>query len=200
MRHSFKLLFIGMACALAIPVQAAEKSGRQVVQQVCAACHAEGKDGAPKIGDYAAWSKRVEKGFDKLAANAITGTGKMPAHGGQADLTDLEMSRAIAYMAYGGNSKDTNKAYASPTTIAGDKLVKTHCVNCHGAGVAGAPKLGTFEDWKPRLDKGLDALVASAIHGHKAMPSRAGMSRLSDTDIRNAVTFMLIQSAVHQSK
>jgi cytochrome c5 len=46
----------------------------------------------------------------------------------------------------------------------------------------------------------LDGLVKSAISGHKAMPARSGMAQLSDTDLRNAVTYMVIQSATYKSK
>ncbi|GAB4404053.1 MAG: hypothetical protein OHK0048_23410 [Rhodoferax sp.] len=58
---SYGLTFVLTACALS--AQAAEKSGREVVEQVCAACHASGKDGAPKIGDVAAWTQHGKKGL-----------------------------------------------------------------------------------------------------------------------------------------
>lgn len=174
---------------------AADRSGREVVNSVCAACHATGIDGAPKIGDFGAWAKRAEKGFDKLTENAIAGTGKMPAHGGQSNLSDLELSRAIAFMASGGRADDPKKSYASPSTITGEKLVGSHCISCHGKGLNGAPKIDNFDDWKPRLQKGIEPLVQSAVNGHNAMPSRAGLGKLSDTDLRNAIIYMVIQSS-----
>jgi cytochrome c5 len=64
----------------------------------------------------------------------------------------------------------------------------------------GAPRLNDFAAWKPRLQAGVEALVRSSITGHKAMPSRAGLNTLSDTDMRDAVTYMLVQSAVVSSR
>jgi len=178
---------------------AADKTGREVVEQVCAGCHATGKDGAPKLGDVAAWSKHAKKGLAKLTESAIAGFGKMPAHGAQANLTDLEISRAIAFMVSSGKAVDPGKPYASPTSNTGEQLVRMHCVNCHDVGQAGAPRIHQFNDWAPRLQKGIDGLVHSTITGHKAMPARTGMANLSDTDLRNAVTYMVIQSATYKA-
>jgi cytochrome c5 len=179
---------------------AAEKSGREVVEQTCATCHVSGKDGAPRIGDVAAWTDHSKKGLSKLTESAIAGIGKMPAHGGQPNLSDLEMSRAIAFMVSFGKSVDPSKPYASPTSMTGEKLVQTHCVNCHGDGKDGAPRVDDFNAWKPRLQIGMEGLVKSAISGHKAMPARSGMAQLSDTDLRNAVTYMVVQSATYKPK
>ncbi len=167
-------------------------TGQQVVQSTCAACHTEGKDGAPRTGDLIDWGRRAEKGFDKLAEHAITGMGKMPAHGGQAKLSDLEVSRAIAYMASGGRAADPKKAFGSHKTASADVLVKAKCAECHATGKDGAPRMHNFPEWKPRLQNGVDGLVASAINGHKKMPSRAGMPNLSDEDIKSAVIYMLV--------
>jgi cytochrome c5 len=179
---------------------AAEKSGREVVEQTGAACHNTGLEGAPKIGDVDSWSKHAKMGLVKLTEDAIADFGKMPAHGGQANLTDLEISRAIAYMVSSGKAVDPKKPYASPSTKSGEQLVHMHCVNCHGVGQAVAPRLSVFADWAPRLAKGIDGLVQSSIAGHKAMPARTGMTNLSDTDLRNAVTYMVIQSATYKDQ
>lgn len=178
----------------------AEKTGREIVEQTCAACHASGKDGAPKIGDVAAWTQHSKKGITKLTESAIGGIGKMPAHGGQPNLSDLEMSRAVAFMVSFGKAVDTNKPYASPTSMTGEQLVQSHCVTCHSDGKEGAPRVDDFNAWKPRLQKGMDGLVKSAITGHKAMPARSGMASLSDTDLKNAVTYMVVQSATYKAK
>jgi cytochrome c5 len=173
----------------------ADRSGREVVDQVCAACHADGKDSAPRIGDLPAWAQRAQGGFDKLSEHAISGKNKMPAHGGKSTLTDLEITRAIASMLSGGLAVDPNKPFSKTKTIDGDVLVTTHCAKCHEAGTDGAPRLQEFADWKPRLGKGIDALVKSTVAGHNKMPSRAGLPGLSDVDLRNAVTYMVVQSA-----
>lgn len=200
MRSPILLGTAALILSMATHALAAERTGREVVEKTCATCHAAGKDGAPAIGDLAAWAKRAQGGFGKLAEHAIAGTGKMPAHGGQSDLTDLEISRAIAFMASGGRAADPSKPYASPATGTGEQLVNSHCVNCHGSGTDGAPRIGNFAEWKPRLQKGIDGLVQSAISGHKGMPSRAGLAQLSDSDLRNAATYMVVQSATLSRK
>ena len=75
------------------------KSGEEVVKAVCSACHAVGALGSPKIGDKSAWGPRISQGYDTLVKHAIAGLRAMPARGGNADLTDVEVARAVAYMA-----------------------------------------------------------------------------------------------------
>ena len=201
--NSLRALVAGvsvMTLTLGASTAWADKTGREVVEQVCAGCHVSGKDGAPKIGDVAAWTQRSKTGLSKLTENAISGIGKMPAHGGQPNLTDLEISRAIAFMASFGHAVDPTKPYASPANGTGEQLVQSHCVTCHGTGKDGAPRMDDFSAWTPRLQNGINGLVTSAIKGHKAMPARSGMAHLSDTDLRNAVTYMVVYSATYKAK
>jgi cytochrome c5 len=74
------------------------RSGEQVYNAACAACHGTGAAGAPKLGDEAAWAPRLEKGFDTLLSHSINGFKGMPARGGNPNLTDLEMHKSVAYM------------------------------------------------------------------------------------------------------
>ena len=186
------LLLPLLAIALsAAPAIAADRSGKEVVDTVCAACHTTGKDGAPKIGDQAAWAERAAKGLDKLTQNAITGVRNMPAHGGQAALTDLEMTRAVGYMVSGGKAADAKKAMKPAKARTGEQVVQARCQECHISGKQGAPKLGDMNDWKPRLQNGVDPLVKSAINGHNSMPARGGLANLSDAEMKAAVEFMV---------
>jgi cytochrome c551/c552 len=77
----------------------AAKSGEEVYKAVCAACHGTGAAGAWKFGDKAAWAPHVKEGLDALAKNAINGIRAMPPRGGNPDLSDLEVTRAVVYMA-----------------------------------------------------------------------------------------------------
>jgi cytochrome c5 len=175
----------------AAPALAADRSGKEVVETVCAACHTTGKDGAPKIGDQAAWAQRASKGLDKLTQNAITGVRNMPAHGGQAALSDLEMTRAVGYMVSGGKAADAKKAAKPAKSRTGEQVVQERCQECHVSGKQGAPKLGDMNDWKPRLQNGVDPLIKSAINGHNSMPARGGLANLSDAEMKAAVEFMV---------
>jgi len=175
----------------AIAAPGNDRSGKLVVETVCMACHATGKDGAPMMGDQAAWRQRASKGLDKLTKNAITGVRGMPAHGGQAMLTDLEMTRAVAYMVSNGTSTDTNKAYTLSHVRTGAQLVQERCQECHAAGTNGAPRIGSMDDWRPRLKAGVAPLVRAAITGHNSMPARGGLAGMSDGEMRSAVEFMV---------
>jgi cytochrome c5 len=79
------------------------KTGEQVFQAVCKTCHESGIAGAPKFGDKAAWAAPIKEGYDVLIQHAINGLqekGKvMPPRGGNPDLSDTEIARAVAYMA-----------------------------------------------------------------------------------------------------
>lgn len=75
------------------------RSGEDIVKQMCGACHQSGAAGAHKIGDKAAWGKVAKAGLDGMLKNAIQGKGAMPPRGGGADLSDLELARAIVTMA-----------------------------------------------------------------------------------------------------
>jgi cytochrome c5 len=69
-----------------------------------------------------------------------------------------------------------------------DRYNKT-CVVCHAAGVANAPKAFT-DDWKPRLAKGMDTLVASVKAGMNAMPPRGMCNDCTDADYKALITYM----------
>jgi len=196
------------------------QSGDAVYKLACVACHGAGVAGAPKTGDAGAWSPRIKQGYDTLVKHAIEGFKAMPPKGGNADLDNVEVARALVYMANesGAKFKEPAAAAAAPTPApaaapaaaaptqvaaaapagkadpaAGEKLYKTACMACHAAGVAGAPKAGDKAAWAPRLKDGADALTASVIKGKGAMPPR-GASQGTDAEIRAAVEYLLAQA------
>jgi cytochrome c5 len=82
-------------------LQAAEA----VYTAICAACHTSGAAGSPKLGDAGAWAPRIAQGYDTLLKHAIEGIRAMPAKGGNPDLDDVEVARAVVYMANKGGAK-----------------------------------------------------------------------------------------------
>jgi cytochrome c5 len=84
------------------------QTGEAVYKLACGACHQAGVAGAPKTGDAAAWGPRIKKGFDALTKNAIQGIKAMPPKGGNADLDNVEVARAVAFIANqsGGKFKE----------------------------------------------------------------------------------------------
>ena len=89
------------------------KSGEQVYAAQCVACHGSGAAGAPKIGDASAWGPRIKTGYEALLASSLKGKGAMGAQGG-GDFSDVEIGRAVVYMANQGGAKfDEPKAPAA---------------------------------------------------------------------------------------
>jgi cytochrome c5 len=178
-------------CAAATALRG-DRPGEQVVAEVCGACHTTGVNGAPKIGDQAAWAKRASQGLTVLSGHAITGIRNMPAHGGSPAVSDVEIRRAVTYMvnASGGHWIEPLPPGTKAARRTGEQIYKMQCSKCHETGVSGAPRPGDRAAWIPRLHNGADAAVASAVHGHGAMPARGGMADLSDEEIRDTMFYM----------
>ncbi|MEQ9396347.1 c-type cytochrome [Haliea sp.] len=70
-----------------------------------------------------------------------------------------------------------------------DKYNKS-CAVCHNAGVAGAPKTGDAAAWAPKMEKGMEALVASVKTGLNAMPPKGMCFDCSDEDYAALITYM----------
>ena len=167
-------------------------TGEQVYGQVCKTCHEGGIAGAHKLGDKAAWGKVIAQGEKLTVQHAIAGIRAMPPRGGNADLTDAEVQRAVAFMVNqaGASWKEAPAAAApaaaapaaakaaatpaaAPAAVAsaapakadGKKAYDTACVACHGMGIAGAPKLGDKAAWSARIAQGTNVLHDHAIKG-----------------------------------
>lgn len=74
------------------------KSGEQIAQTVCGACHTTGLLNSPKTGDKAAWAPRIAQGVEVLYKSSINGKNLMPARGGNPALSDDEMKAAVDYL------------------------------------------------------------------------------------------------------
>jgi cytochrome c5 len=194
-RHVLALVissFMILAAAQDAAAQTVERSGKEVVESLCVSCHGIGVRGAPKIGDQKAWSKLSARGLSGLSKSALKGVRDMPPHGGNPNLTDTEIERAITYMVNqsGGHWAEPVSRTTRTTERTGEQIVSVRCSHCHQSGVNGAPKIGDKTDWLPRLKPGLDVVVRSAINGHGAMPPRGGMANLTDAEIRSAIVYM----------
>jgi cytochrome c5 len=77
---------------------AAPKSGEQIYQANCVACHGTGVAGAPKLGDAAAWAPRIAKGMDALLKSATNGLNAMPPKGLCMACSEDELKGTIQYM------------------------------------------------------------------------------------------------------
>lgn len=88
----------GTAAAPAADASSGPRAGNEVYDAACAACHGTGAAGAPKKGDSAAWSGRIDKGLETLVDHAINGFNAMPAKGGCSSCSDEEIQAAVEYM------------------------------------------------------------------------------------------------------
>ena len=81
---------------VAVAAPTGPRSGEQVYQAACFACHGTGALGAPKSADD--WAHRIAKGKDTLLDHAINGFNAMPPRGTCMDCSDDEISAAIDFM------------------------------------------------------------------------------------------------------
>jgi cytochrome c5 len=88
------------------------KTGEEVFNTQCAACHNTGAAGAPKAGDSTAWAPRIRTGFDALVQSALKGKNAMSAQGGGL-FNDIEIARAVAYLSNTAGGKFTEPAPAN---------------------------------------------------------------------------------------
>lgn len=73
-------------------------SGADAYEQVCAECHEEGLNGAPRTGDPEAWAGRSPLWEAVLFEHAKKGYNDMPAKGGVETLDDTIVEKAAEYM------------------------------------------------------------------------------------------------------
>jgi cytochrome c5 len=95
---------VGMVEIRDMSSPAAARTGEQVYQAQCAACHATGAANAPKLGDAAAWGPRLATGYESLLNAVMKGKGAMAAQAG-GDASDYEIARAVVYLTNQGGGK-----------------------------------------------------------------------------------------------
>lgn len=186
----------GAALAVDPNVPHVDRGGEAVYEEVCSSCHASGALQSPKFKDAGAWGKRMAQGWDGLLTHAMKGFNKMPARGGNPDLTDQEVANAVAYMTNnsGGRFEPVLKKEAPVSAEAlarGKGVYAENCASCHDSGMTGAQKLNDVAAWKPLLKRDKDALYEAAIKGSFGGPAKGGNDKLSDADTRMAVDYMV---------
>ena len=87
-------------------------------------------------------------------------------------------------------------ATASPSPGAGrsgKQIYDLFCFVCHATGVSEAPLLGDRENWQPRIDKGMDAMLATSLAGLNLMPPKGACADCSEDEMRAAIQYMIDQ-------
>jgi len=89
----------GDSCAAApVVVASGPRSGEDIYNASCLACHNTGAAGAPKLGDVAAWVPRIGQGTETLYTHAIDGFKGMPAKGLCMTCSDEDIKATVDYM------------------------------------------------------------------------------------------------------
>ena len=84
-------------------------------------------------------------------------------------------------------------ALAQPAAAqrSGKEVVESTCINCHGTGAQGAPKIGDRQAWAKRSAQGMSSLTQTAIKGIRNMPSHGGNPGLTDLELARGVAYMV---------
>jgi cytochrome c5 len=96
------------------------------------------------------------------------------------------------------SAQGSTENLTDPKIAAGEEVYEANCAGCHDSGTAGAPKPGNKEDWKGRLELGVELLTKKSIEGYDgktgAMPSKGGNEALTSEEVSNAVQYMVFKS------
>ena len=192
---------IALLALLPATTLAAMRTGQEVVDTLCVGCHGNGANGAPRVGDAKAWTAREKRGLTRLRDSTMASASPTSHHATALQVEPLELERAITVMvnASGGHWSEPIDRKAAPASRAGVQVVQSRCVQCHGTGEGGAPRIGDRSAWVKRASPGFDSLVDSAIRGHGCMPARGGMAELTDAEMRDAVGYM-VKSSLGETK
>ncbi len=105
-----RILTATLALAAMVPAFAEDLSGEKVYNYTCIVCHGNGLLHAPPKGDKQRWAKLIKEGLDEIVPAALHGERAMPPKGNNPNLSDMEVARAVVYMANAGGGK-----FAEPT-------------------------------------------------------------------------------------
>lgn len=133
-----------------------------------------------------------------VVANSIGAKPKKPAPGMEAKAI-AERIKPVGEVTLASGEAALNAVVSTANAAgAGESTYNTACVACHGAGIAGAPKVGDKAAWAKRIAQGNDTLYTHAIKGFTGkggmMPPKGGNTALKDADVKAAVDFMVSKS------
>jgi cytochrome c5 len=84
---------------------------------------------------------------------------------------------------------------ANTAVADGETIYNSGCVACHGAGIAGAPRVGDKAAWANRIAQGTKIIYEHGLKGFQGtagiMPAKGGFTHLSDEQVKAAIDFMI---------
>ncbi len=132
-----------------------------------------------------------------VLAQVVGGQNK-PAKKAENDKTVAERIKPVGEVSVAASSAVMNALIPAANAAGADKGKATYdasCAACHGAGVAGAPKLGDKAAWVDRIAQGNDKLYTHSLKGFQGkkgmMPPKGGNASLKDDDVKAAVDYMV---------
>ncbi|MFP3797485.1 c-type cytochrome [Paraburkholderia sp. SIMBA_027] len=163
------------------------KTGEQVYQAVCSACHASGAAGAPKFGNTGDWAPRIAQGYDTLWHTALSGKGAMPPRGGTSpdDYSDYEIGLAVAYMANhgGANFQDPPKPAPGAANAA--------------SGAAAAAPAASGADANAAQASAAAAAIAAIPQAASGNPAAGGATQSADAAQAGKALYTQVCQACH---
>lgn len=134
-----------------------------------------------------------------VVAQMVSGSGRAKVKAVQADKEIAERIKPVGELVVAGATAVANGVVSTANAAADGKgTFDKACVACHGAGVAGAPKIGDKAAWAARIAQGNETLHTHAIKGFQGkkgfMPAKGGNASLADGDVKAAVDYMVNQS------
>lgn len=110
------------------------------------------------------------------------------------------LALTAASAAFSFSMADSSDSVQLAQTSAGfdaEQKYMMSCFACHSTGAAGAPKVeaGAYdEQWAPRMEKGMEAMMQNVINGINAMPAKGLCFDCNEDDLQALVDYMLESS------
>jgi cytochrome c5 len=103
--------------------------------------------------------------------------------------SDALSAQAVSQRIMPVGTVEIKMASANTGPRSGEEVYKSACMNCHAAGMMGAPKFGDAGAWGPRNAQGEAKLLEHALKGLNAMPAQGG-GEFSDLEVQRGVVYM----------
>ncbi|WP_321865320.1 c-type cytochrome [Paraburkholderia tropica] len=177
------------------------KTGEQVYQAVCSACHASGAAGAPKFGNAGDWAPRIAQGYDTLWHTALSGKGAMPPRGGTSpdDYSDYEIGLAVAYMANhgGANFQDPPKPAPGAANAASGAAAAAPGAANAASGAAAAAPAASGADANAAQASAAAAAIAAIPQAASGNPAAGGATQSADASQAGKALYTQVCQACH---
>lgn len=146
-------------------------------------------------GNQAAESSRPAQTQEQSGGSTSASSGMSSSGMGMMDSGSskhMQMAQADnSSSSSGSSSGSSDNGQKKREPMDGQTVFSRFCSMCHKTGMNGAPKYGNKQAWAPRIAKGKETLYDHALHGFRGMPPKGGISGLYDSEVKDAVDYMV---------